>query len=163
MTAGARALPALWLATAAAACLTAWAQGAVAQAAAPVTHYVLDQAKSTLEFSFTQAGALGLVLRAADPGVDEEADEFEPRRDREGDEMLPLRFDRQAGVGLLVGPGKIAGASGVDAAGAVMLMVATLSWAAGSLYSRRARLPASQLLATAMEVVVTLAGCMDGT
>jgi polyisoprenoid-binding protein YceI len=32
--------------------LGAWAQGAVAPA-----HYVLDQAKSTLEFSFTQAGA----------------------------------------------------------------------------------------------------------
>ena len=57
MTARARALPALWLATAAAACLTAWAQGAVAQAAAPVTHYVLDQARSTLEFTFVQAGA----------------------------------------------------------------------------------------------------------
>jgi len=62
MTRGARALPPRWLsATAAAVCLTAWAQGAAAQgaaaqAASPI-HYVLDQAKSTLEFTFMQAGA----------------------------------------------------------------------------------------------------------
>ena len=58
MTQGARAKPAPWLAaTAAAVCLTAWAQGAAAEAPFPVTHYVLDQAKSTLEFTFMQAGA----------------------------------------------------------------------------------------------------------
>jgi polyisoprenoid-binding protein YceI len=58
MTQGARALPARWLtATAAAVCLTGWAQGAAAQAASPITHYVLDQTKSTLEFTFMQAGA----------------------------------------------------------------------------------------------------------
>jgi polyisoprenoid-binding protein YceI len=63
MTRGARALPSRWLtATAAAVCLAVWAQGAAAQGAAaqatsPVTRYVLDQAKSTLEFTFTQAGA----------------------------------------------------------------------------------------------------------
>jgi polyisoprenoid-binding protein YceI len=58
MTEGARAKPAQWLAaTAAAVCLTAWATGATAETPSPV-HYVLDQAKSTLEFSFTQAGAL---------------------------------------------------------------------------------------------------------
>jgi len=58
MTQGARVLPERWLAaTAAAVCLAAWAQGAAAQAPSPVTHYVLDQAKSTLEFTFMQAGA----------------------------------------------------------------------------------------------------------
>jgi polyisoprenoid-binding protein YceI len=57
MTNGARALPAPWLvATAAAVCLAARATGAAAQAASPV-HYVLDQAKSALEFTFMQAGA----------------------------------------------------------------------------------------------------------
>jgi polyisoprenoid-binding protein YceI len=57
MTTCARALPAPWLlATAAAVCLTALPTGAAAQAASPV-HYVLDQAKSTLEFTFMQAGA----------------------------------------------------------------------------------------------------------
>jgi polyisoprenoid-binding protein YceI len=58
MTKGAPALPAPWLlATAAAVCLAALPTGAAAQAASPVTHYVLDQAKSTLEFTFMQAGA----------------------------------------------------------------------------------------------------------
>ena len=57
MTPGARALPAAWVATAAAVCLAAGATGAAAQAPSPVTHYVLDQAKSTLEFTFIQAGA----------------------------------------------------------------------------------------------------------
>ena len=58
LTTCARALPAPWrLATAAAVCLAARATGAAAQAASPVTHYVLDQAKSALEFTFMQAGA----------------------------------------------------------------------------------------------------------
>ena len=57
MTRGARALPSRWLtATAAAVCLAAWAQCAAAETPSPV-HYVLDQAKSTLEFTFMQAGA----------------------------------------------------------------------------------------------------------
>jgi polyisoprenoid-binding protein YceI len=57
MTRDARARPARWLtATAAAVCLAGWAQGAAAQAPSPV-HYVLDQSKSTLEFTFMQAGA----------------------------------------------------------------------------------------------------------
>jgi len=56
MTQGVRAKPAQWLAaTAAAMCLAAWGQGA-AEAPSPV-HYVLDQAKSALEFTFMQAGA----------------------------------------------------------------------------------------------------------
>ena len=58
MTTSARTLPAPWpAATAAAVCLAAWATGAAAEAPSPVTHYGLDQAKSTLEFTFMQAGA----------------------------------------------------------------------------------------------------------
>jgi polyisoprenoid-binding protein YceI len=58
MTTSAPALPAPWLtATAAAVCLAAWATGAAAEVPSPVTHYLLDQAKSTLEFTFMQAGA----------------------------------------------------------------------------------------------------------
>jgi polyisoprenoid-binding protein YceI len=57
MTQGTPALPAPWLlATAAAVCLAARATGAAAEAASPV-HYVLDQARSALEFTFMQAGA----------------------------------------------------------------------------------------------------------
>ncbi len=57
------------------------------------------------------------------------------------------------GIVLLVDPGKISGARQVDLAGAAVLILASLSWATGSLYSRRAQLPASPLLATAMEML----------
>ncbi len=57
------------------------------------------------------------------------------------------------GVGLLVGPGRFAGDHGVDPLGAVVLLLASLSWASGSLYARRAQLPASPLLGTAMEML----------
>lgn len=57
------------------------------------------------------------------------------------------------GVGLLVGPGHFAGSQGVDLLGAAVLMLGSLSWALGSLYSRRAGLPESPLLATAMEML----------
>ncbi|MGH7596988.1 MAG: drug/metabolite exporter YedA [bacterium] len=57
------------------------------------------------------------------------------------------------GIALLVGPGKLAGGRQVDLVGAAVLILASLSWAAGSLYSRRAQLPASPLLATAMEML----------
>jgi drug/metabolite transporter (DMT)-like permease len=57
------------------------------------------------------------------------------------------------GITLLIGPGKIAGGRQVDLVGAAVLILASLSWATGSLYSRRAQLPASPLLATAMEML----------
>jgi drug/metabolite transporter (DMT)-like permease len=55
-----------------------------------------------------------------------------------------------AGVGVLVRP---QGAARVDPAGVLMLVGATLSWAAGSLYARRAPLPKRPLVATAMEMI----------
>ena len=56
-----------------------------------------------------------------------------------------------AGVGLLVGPADLGGADRVDPLGAALLVVASLAWAAGSLYSRRAAVPAVPLLATGMQ------------
>jgi polyisoprenoid-binding protein YceI len=54
----ARGLPTALLAAAAPLCLSLLAPGAAAQSPpAPATHYVLDQAHSSLEFTFTQAGA----------------------------------------------------------------------------------------------------------
>jgi len=58
-----------------------------------------------------------------------------------------------AGIALLVSPGELAGAKGIDLVGAAVLLVASLSWAIGSLYSRHARLSPSPLLATAMEML----------
>ena len=57
------------------------------------------------------------------------------------------------GVALLVSPGELAGAKGVDPIGAAMLILACVSWAAGSIYSKHAPLPPSLLLATAMEML----------
>jgi drug/metabolite transporter (DMT)-like permease len=57
-----------------------------------------------------------------------------------------------AGVALLVGPGSLGGAA-VDRVGAIVLIGGSLSWAIGSLYSKRARMPRSPLLATAMEML----------
>lgn len=57
------------------------------------------------------------------------------------------------GAGLLVAPGKLAGGERVEPVGAAILMLATMSWAVGSLWSRRVELPASPVLATAMEML----------
>jgi len=56
-----------------------------------------------------------------------------------------------AASALLVAPGKASG--GVDPAGAAVLLIATLSWACGSLFSRHATLPRSPLMAAGMQMV----------
>ncbi|HZF12759.1 MAG TPA: EamA family transporter [Thermoanaerobaculia bacterium] len=56
-----------------------------------------------------------------------------------------------AGVALLVRPGT--GTGGVDLWGTTLLTLASIGWAAGSLYSRRAALPASPLLATGIQML----------
>ena len=58
-----------------------------------------------------------------------------------------------AGLAFLVAPGKFAGGAHVDLLGAGALMLASLLWATGSLYARRAKLPSSTLMATAMEMI----------
>jgi drug/metabolite transporter (DMT)-like permease len=58
-----------------------------------------------------------------------------------------------AGVILLVGPDELVGGGRVDPIGAGVLMVASLSWAAGSVYSRHGQRPASPLLGTGMQML----------
>ena len=59
------------------------------------------------------------------------------------------------GMALLINPAQATGGKGgVDLLGAVVLLGAALSWSAGSLYSRKATLPASPLLGTSMEMLV---------
>ncbi|MGH7546003.1 MAG: EamA family transporter, partial [Gemmatimonadota bacterium] len=72
-----------------------------------------------------------------------------------------------AGIVLLVGPGEFAGGGGVDLLGAGALTIASISWAFGSLYSRRANLPASPLVGISMEMLaggawLLLAGTLAG-
>lgn len=58
-----------------------------------------------------------------------------------------------AGVVILVGPGRLAGADRVDPVGAVVLTLAAILWAIGALYSRSAPLPKNLLLVIAMQSV----------
>jgi len=66
---------------------------------------------------------------------------------------------RAALVGLVTGFGGVAlligapGGGSVSVAGAVVLVLASLSWAAGSIYSRSAKLPEDSFLATGMQMV----------
>lgn len=71
------------------------------------------------------------------------------------------------GIALLVGPGQLSGTGEVNLIGAGALLLGSLLWALGSVYNRGAKLPASPLLGTGMEmlagglglfVVGTLAG-----
>lgn len=69
-------------------------------------------------------------------------------------------------LGFLVAPG-LGDAGRVDGLGALALLAAALSWAAGSLYARVAKLPVSTFLAIAMEmiaggVVLWTAGLLAG-
>jgi drug/metabolite transporter (DMT)-like permease len=71
------------------------------------------------------------------------------------------------GLALLVGPESLLGGGRVDPIGAGVLVMGSLSWAAGSLYARRARLPEPPLLATALEMLaggalLVLAGVLTG-
>lgn len=62
-----------------------------------------------------------------------------------------------AGIAFLVAPGHFAGGAHVDPLGAAALLTAALMWSIGSLYGRRAKLPGSTLLATAMQMIA--GGC----
>ena len=57
------------------------------------------------------------------------------------------------GVVLLVGPGDLAGGSGLNPLWAGILILASLSWAIGSVYSRKATLPTAPLLGSGMEML----------
>lgn len=72
------------------------------------------------------------------------------------------------GVAVLVGPeALLGGAANVDPVGALVLVVASLAWAIGSLYSRRAPMPASPQIGSGMQMLaggalLTLLGLMSG-
>jgi drug/metabolite transporter (DMT)-like permease len=56
-----------------------------------------------------------------------------------------------AGFALLVGPKHLGGSARIDPTGAGILVVASLAWACGSLYSKHGSLPTSPLLGVAMQ------------
>jgi drug/metabolite transporter (DMT)-like permease len=58
-----------------------------------------------------------------------------------------------AGVALLIGIGNLRGAGTVDPAGAMILILASLSWAAGTLYGKKAHLSESPIQASGMQMI----------
>jgi len=71
------------------------------------------------------------------------------------------------GLALLLGPERLQGIGRIDPVGAMVLILGSIAWAVGSLYSLRAALPDSRLLATAMEmlmggVLLLLGGWLTG-
>ncbi|HEX2208369.1 MAG TPA: drug/metabolite exporter YedA [Longimicrobium sp.] len=72
-----------------------------------------------------------------------------------------------AGIILLVGPGSLAGGGRVDPMGVLIVTVASVAWAFGSIWSRGAPLPRNALTATGMEMMwggawLLLAGSLRG-
>jgi drug/metabolite transporter (DMT)-like permease len=58
-----------------------------------------------------------------------------------------------SGVALLIGPENLAGAGRIDLLGAGAILLGTVTWSFGSLYSRGSHLPASPILAIGMEML----------
>ena len=56
-----------------------------------------------------------------------------------------------AGLVLLVGPAHLGDSGRIDPKGSLILVVASLSWALGSLYAKHGQLPSSPLLGVAMQ------------
>jgi drug/metabolite transporter (DMT)-like permease len=71
------------------------------------------------------------------------------------------------GMALLIGPAALAGAGSLHLGGVLVVMFGSLSWATGSIYSRRAPLPPGALYGTGMQmlaggVLLLIAGTATG-
>lgn len=71
------------------------------------------------------------------------------------------------GIALLVGPSALRGAGAIDPVGALVLLLGSLAWAIGSIYSRHAPRPHGALLSTGMQMLMGgsllfLAGTLTG-
>jgi drug/metabolite transporter (DMT)-like permease len=77
------------------------------------------------------------------------------RRDgvRPGQRVVAGLFLGLAGLVWLVGPDAVMGGGRVDPLGAAALVLASASWAAGSIYSRQATMPPAPFLSTAMQML----------
>lgn len=75
-----------------------------------------------------------------------------PRRRPHGAVLIGLVLGF-IGIIVLVGPANLGGHGDIRPAGAVVLILGSLSWAIGSFYSRDAELPGSGLLTTGMEML----------
>jgi drug/metabolite transporter (DMT)-like permease len=64
------------------------------------------------------------------------------------------------GIVVLIDPAELVGGSSINIFGALVLLGASISWAVGSLFSRRAKLPSSPALANGMEMLIGGAGLL---
>jgi len=62
------------------------------------------------------------------------------------------------GLFVLIGPDALMGGGRADFIGVAAVVLASLAWAAGSIYSRHARMPRSPVLATGMEMLAACVG-----
>jgi drug/metabolite transporter (DMT)-like permease len=72
-----------------------------------------------------------------------------------------------AGLALLVGPAHLGGSERVDPRGSAVLVLASLAWACGSLYSKHGGMPSSAMLGVAMQslaggVILLIVGLFAG-
>jgi drug/metabolite transporter (DMT)-like permease len=65
-----------------------------------------------------------------------------------------------AGLVMLIGPDTVMGGGGVHPVGAIVVALGSLSWAAGSIYSRQASMPKRPRLATGMQMIAGGAGLL---
>jgi drug/metabolite transporter (DMT)-like permease len=84
-------------------------------------------------------------------------------RERDGRPSLLLLLALAAGllgIFILIGPEELVGAGRVDLVGAGAVVLATISWAIGTLRSRRAPLPPSPFMSTAAQMLAGGAGLL---
>ena len=96
---------------------------------------------------------LGALLVAMVPFWVALADWLRPRGGRPPGQVILGLAIGFTGVALLVNPSDIGGAHSLDAVGAGAVIVASLLWAAGSVYSRYAPQPASHWLSAGMQML----------
>lgn len=96
---------------------------------------------------FLPSGVAALVV-ATEPMSFVLIDSVRRRRSPKGLVLAGLALGT-AGLTVLVGPGTFLGSERYDLAACLVLVVGTFAWAAGSLFSRGSRLPASPVMATA--------------
>ncbi|HXG68375.1 MAG TPA: drug/metabolite exporter YedA [Blastocatellia bacterium] len=110
---------------------------------------------------------LAALLIATEPMMVVLLDWLRPGGDRPaGKTVLGLTLGF-VGMLLLIGPSGLAGESGVAPLGATLLIAATVSWAAGSLYAAKRKLVDSPVMAAAMQMLaggtlLLLAGLITG-
>jgi drug/metabolite transporter (DMT)-like permease len=101
----------------------------------------------------TVPSSIAALIIAAVPMWMTLLDWLRPRGHRPGPLVMAGLILGFGGIVLLIGPGWLGGSDRVPLAGALVLLLASLCWAFGSLLSRHLKLPSALLLSIAMQSV----------